>query len=292
MAHRRTTSATWRSRRTSTAPQYAVIGGDYNLAVSKYSKAKAAAWAWIQWVVAGLGLHRDAGHDLDPSSIRSCPTNLTDFSDAGVELMEINPAPAGEESLLADTAERVEGRPLRPAVPPEARRHRPRRSRRRQGQLLRRAQRAVGRGRHEARGLTERTAGICPSHPQAGLQPERLPSCPRRFSLAGSAERSRSRRAPPPRHRGGAASPRRPHPLALPRRSRGLAAGLHLLARDQPRLLQLHRLGRDRPHEEPRRARELRRGLHRPEDLQRLLRQPLLLPRPRSCRWRSPSTSR
>ena len=31
--------------------QYAVIGGDYNLAVSKNSKNKATAQAWIDWFV-------------------------------------------------------------------------------------------------------------------------------------------------------------------------------------------------------------------------------------------------
>jgi len=83
--------------------QYAVIGGDYNLAVSKFSKAKAAAWAWIQWVVADSG-YTEAQGMISPLKDKELPTNLQDFSAAGVELMEINPAPAGEESLLADTA--------------------------------------------------------------------------------------------------------------------------------------------------------------------------------------------
>ena len=83
--------------------QYAVIAGDYNLAVSKFSKAKAAAWAWIQWVVADSG-YTEAQGMISPLKDKELPTNLSDFSDAGVELMEINPAPAGEESLLADTA--------------------------------------------------------------------------------------------------------------------------------------------------------------------------------------------
>ncbi|GAA5038614.1 ABC transporter substrate-binding protein [Microbacterium fluvii] len=83
--------------------QYAVIGGDYNLAVSKFSKSKAAAWAWIQWVVADSGYTEDQGM-ISPLLDKELPTNLQDFSDAGVQLLEINPAPSGSESLLADTA--------------------------------------------------------------------------------------------------------------------------------------------------------------------------------------------
>ncbi|MFT4215241.1 MAG: extracellular solute-binding protein [Microbacterium sp.] len=83
--------------------QYAVIGGDYNLAVSKFSDSKAAAWAWIQWVVADSG-YTEAEGMISPLIDKDLPTNLQDFSDAGVELLEINAAPAGSESLLADIA--------------------------------------------------------------------------------------------------------------------------------------------------------------------------------------------
>ncbi|TDL42196.1 ABC transporter substrate-binding protein [Microbacterium oleivorans] len=79
--------------------QYAVIGGDYNLAVSKHSKAKAAAWAWIQWVVADSG-YTEAQGMLSPVIDKPLPTNLAGFEDSGVELMEINPAPAGKEGLI------------------------------------------------------------------------------------------------------------------------------------------------------------------------------------------------
>jgi len=79
--------------------QYSVIGGDYNLAVSKHSKAKAAAWAWIQWVVADSG-YTEAQGMVSPLKDAALPDSLTDFEAAGVELMEINPAPAGKEGLL------------------------------------------------------------------------------------------------------------------------------------------------------------------------------------------------
>ncbi|BDV29926.1 ABC transporter substrate-binding protein [Microbacterium terricola] len=84
--------------------QYAVIGGDYNLAVSKHSKAKAAAWAWIQWVVSESG-YTEAQGMISPLIDKELPPNLAGFTDAGVELMEINPAPAGKEGLINQVAD-------------------------------------------------------------------------------------------------------------------------------------------------------------------------------------------
>ncbi|MGC5169109.1 ABC transporter substrate-binding protein [Microbacterium sp. DT81.1] len=84
--------------------QYAVIGGDYNLAVSKHSKAKAAAWAWIQWVVEDSG-YTEAQGMISPVIAKDLPENLQGFADAGVELMEINPAPEGKEGLINEIAD-------------------------------------------------------------------------------------------------------------------------------------------------------------------------------------------
>lgn len=84
--------------------QYAVIGGDYNLAVSKHSKAKAAAWAWIQWVVENSG-YTEAQGMVSPVIDAELPATLAGLSDAGVELMEINPAPAGKEGLINEIAD-------------------------------------------------------------------------------------------------------------------------------------------------------------------------------------------
>ncbi|KAA9084986.1 ABC transporter substrate-binding protein [Microbacterium radiodurans] len=84
--------------------QYAVVGGDYNLAVSKHSKAKAAAWAWIQWVVADSG-YTEAQGMISPVLDKPLPDNLAGFTDAGVELMEINAAPAGKEGLINEVAD-------------------------------------------------------------------------------------------------------------------------------------------------------------------------------------------
>ncbi|WP_109212278.1 MULTISPECIES: ABC transporter substrate-binding protein [Microbacterium] len=84
--------------------QLAVIGGDYNLAVSKHSKAKAAAWAWIQWVVEDSG-YAEAQGMISPVIDKPLPDNLAGFEEAGVELMEINPAPAGKEGLINNVAD-------------------------------------------------------------------------------------------------------------------------------------------------------------------------------------------
>ena len=83
--------------------QYAVIGGDYNLGVSKHSKAKAASWAFIQWIV-GESDYTDVQGMVSTLKDDPLPESLTDFEAAGVELMEINPAPAGKEALLTETA--------------------------------------------------------------------------------------------------------------------------------------------------------------------------------------------
>ncbi len=84
--------------------QYAVIGGDYNLAVSRHSKAKAAAWAWIQWVAADSG-YTEAQGMISPVIDKPLPDNLAGFEDSGVELMEINAAPAGKEGLINSIAD-------------------------------------------------------------------------------------------------------------------------------------------------------------------------------------------
>lgn len=84
--------------------QFAVIGGDYNLAVSKHSKSKAAAWAWIQWVVENSG-YTEAQGMISPVVDKELPPNLAGFTEAGVELMEINPAPEGKEGLINSIAD-------------------------------------------------------------------------------------------------------------------------------------------------------------------------------------------
>ena len=84
--------------------QYAVIGGDYNLAVSKHSKSKAAAWAWIQWVVEDSG-YTEAQGMISPVADKELPDSLQGFAEAGVELIEMNPAAPGKEGLINEVAD-------------------------------------------------------------------------------------------------------------------------------------------------------------------------------------------
>lgn len=85
--------------------QYATIGGDYNLAINKNSSHKAAAKAWMNWLLEKSGFTNTQGMI---SSIKSAPlpSNLRSLSDAGVTLLEMNPAPKGEESLLNNIADK------------------------------------------------------------------------------------------------------------------------------------------------------------------------------------------
>ncbi|MFC4139508.1 MULTISPECIES: ABC transporter substrate-binding protein [unclassified Microbacterium] len=83
--------------------QYAVTDGDYALAVSKHSKSKAAAWAWIQWFVEESGYAENEGM-INTVKDADAPSYLTDLQDAGVELISPALAPEGKESLQKDIA--------------------------------------------------------------------------------------------------------------------------------------------------------------------------------------------
>lgn len=85
--------------------QYATAGGDYKLAINKNSANKAAARAWLDFLIEDSGFTESQGMI---SALRSAdlPSNLSSLSDNGVELLEANPAPAGEEGLLSSTADK------------------------------------------------------------------------------------------------------------------------------------------------------------------------------------------
>ncbi|TXK18657.1 ABC transporter substrate-binding protein [Homoserinibacter sp. GY 40078] len=92
---------------TSDGTQYAVVGGDYNLAINKHSKVKAAAKAWIDFLLEDSGFTATQGM-VSALLADPLPDNLAGLTDNGVELLELNPAPSGEESLfgnIADTAQ-------------------------------------------------------------------------------------------------------------------------------------------------------------------------------------------
>ncbi|GAA3641005.1 extracellular solute-binding protein [Microbacterium awajiense] len=87
--------------------QYATIGGDYNLAINKNSSSKAAARAWIDWLVEESGFTETQGMI---SAVKSAPlpSNLSSLSDEGVELIESTPAPLGEEGLFNSVADEAQ----------------------------------------------------------------------------------------------------------------------------------------------------------------------------------------
>ncbi|GEL95564.1 ABC transporter substrate-binding protein [Cellulomonas composti] len=80
---------------------HAIIGGDYNLGINVHSDNKVTARAWIDWFNHDSGFADDQG-GISPLVDSQLPANLADFTAAGVEFIEMNPAPAGKESLLND----------------------------------------------------------------------------------------------------------------------------------------------------------------------------------------------
>ena len=87
--------------------QYAMVGGDYNLGINKNSSVKAAAMAWIDYLIEDSGFTESQGM-VSALLADPLPENLTGLSDAGVELIELNAAPVGQEALftnIADTAQ-------------------------------------------------------------------------------------------------------------------------------------------------------------------------------------------
>lgn len=78
---------------------HSVIGGDYKNAVNINSKNKATARAWVDWFAKESRYAVDQG-GISPVLSDPQPTTLADFTTAGVEYLEMTPAPAGQEGLV------------------------------------------------------------------------------------------------------------------------------------------------------------------------------------------------
>lgn len=78
---------------------YSASAGDYKNAVNVNSEHQEAARAWVDWFANESGYAEDQG-GLTPRLDGPNPETLADFEELGVELLEINPAPAGEEGLV------------------------------------------------------------------------------------------------------------------------------------------------------------------------------------------------
>jgi ABC-type glycerol-3-phosphate transport system substrate-binding protein len=84
--------------------QYAVVGGDYSLGINKNSKVKAAAQAWIDFLIEDSGFTQTQGM-VSPLLSEPLPDNLGGLAEEGVELIELTPPPAGEEALFNNIAD-------------------------------------------------------------------------------------------------------------------------------------------------------------------------------------------
>ncbi|QCB94265.1 ABC transporter substrate-binding protein [Cellulomonas shaoxiangyii] len=79
---------------------HAVAGGDYNLGINVNSDNKVTARAWIDWFNEESG-YSESQVGLSPLKDGTVPEALASFMEQ-VELLTLNPAPEGEESLFAD----------------------------------------------------------------------------------------------------------------------------------------------------------------------------------------------
>ena len=129
---------------------HTVAGGDYNLGINVNSKNKATARAWIDWFNHDSG-YSEAQVGLSPLIDGPVPAALEGFM-SEVELITMNPAPEGKESLFADidTASGIVTTDPKYRLPDH--RRRPLRCPH-QGADLRRPERQVGRGTRRRRRL-------------------------------------------------------------------------------------------------------------------------------------------
>jgi raffinose/stachyose/melibiose transport system substrate-binding protein len=82
---------------------YSTISSDYTLGVSKYSKNRVTAEAWVQWFNTKSGFAASQGA-IAPQVGSANPSTLADFTTDKVKYVEENPAPAGKESLQQNIA--------------------------------------------------------------------------------------------------------------------------------------------------------------------------------------------
>lgn len=80
---------------------HSVVSGDYKIAINKHSKNKDAARAWLFWFIDKSGYSYDEG-GVSPRLDGKTPETLKAFGDVGAKLVDLNPSPAGEESLDSD----------------------------------------------------------------------------------------------------------------------------------------------------------------------------------------------
>lgn len=83
------------------------VSGDYKLAISKHSKNKDAARAWVDWFLNESTFASEQG-GISPVVDAAAPDNLATFEALGVNQVELSPAPAGEETWDNDISNEAE----------------------------------------------------------------------------------------------------------------------------------------------------------------------------------------
>lgn len=86
---------------------HSAIGGDFKNAVNVNSENKAAARAWLDWFADESGYAAEQG-GISPLLDGPEPETLADFEELGVEYLELDPAPAGEEGVVANIDNQAE----------------------------------------------------------------------------------------------------------------------------------------------------------------------------------------
>lgn len=84
-----------------------VTATDKLIAVSKNSDNKPAARAWVDWFTNESGFAESQGA-ISPLLSADDPDTLADFTELGVDYVELTPRPTGDESLINDIANSAE----------------------------------------------------------------------------------------------------------------------------------------------------------------------------------------
>lgn len=77
---------------------HSAVAGDYKVGINRHSDNKDAARAWIDFFMNESGFAFDQG-GVPPRLDGEMPPQLAEFDELGVQLVELSPAPAGEEGL-------------------------------------------------------------------------------------------------------------------------------------------------------------------------------------------------
>lgn len=84
-----------------------VTASDKFLAINKNSDNKATARAWVDWFTDESGFAASQGA-ISPVIDADAPDTLSDFTELGVEYLELAPDPVGKEAVITDIANEAE----------------------------------------------------------------------------------------------------------------------------------------------------------------------------------------